>query len=56
MKYVGLDNVYFWSENTTTLVDAQEVFPKVSKTIENGQVVIIREGVKYNVVGAVIEK
>ena len=51
-----IDNVYFWTDGPTTLLDAQEVFPKVSKTIENGQVVIIREGVKYNVVGAVIEK
>ena len=40
----------------TTLLDAQEVATKVSKTIENGQIVIIRDGVKYNVVGAVIEK
>lgn len=52
----SVDNVYFWKDGTTTLIDAQEVFPKVSKTIENGQVVIIREGVKYNVVGAVIEQ
>ena len=53
---VALDNIYFWTDGTTTLIDAQEIFPKVSKTIENGQVVIIRDGVKYNVVGAVIEK
>ena len=52
----SVDNVYFWKDGTTALIDAQEVFPKVSKTIENGQVVIIRDGVKYNVVGAVIEK
>ena len=39
-----------------TAVDATEVAPKVSKTIENGQLVIIRDGVKYNVVGNVIEK
>ena len=52
----SVDNVYFWKDGTTTLIDAQKVFPKVSKMIENGQVVIIRDGVKYNVVGAVIEK
>ena len=40
----------------TTLLDAQEVFPKVSKMIENGQVVIIREGVKYDVTGRAIER
>ena len=53
---VALDNIYFWKDGTSTAVDANEVAPKVSKMIENGQVVIIREGVKYNVVGAVIEK
>ncbi|MGN0235212.1 MAG: discoidin domain-containing protein [Paludibacteraceae bacterium] len=52
----SVDNVYFWKGGKTTLLDAQEVFPKVSKTIENGQLVIIRDGVKYNVVGSVIEK
>ncbi len=51
-----IDNVYFYKNGTSTLVEAKEVFPKVSKTIENGQVVIIREGLKYNVVGSVIEK
>ena len=51
-----IDNVYFWTDGPMKLLDAQEVFPKVSKMIENGQVVIIRKGVKYNVVGAVIEK
>ncbi len=39
-----------------TAIDATEVAPKVTKTIENGQLVIIRDGVKYNVVGNVIEK
>ena len=39
----------------TTLLDAQEVFPKVSKMIEDGQVVIIREGVKYDVTGRAIK-
>ena len=57
VKYVGLDNVYFWKNSGgATSLDAAEAAPKVSKTIENGQVVIIRDGVKYNVVGAVIEK
>lgn len=55
-QIIALDNVYFWSENTTTQLEEQEVAPKVTKTIENGQLVIIRDGVKYNVVGSVIEK
>ena len=52
----SVDNVYFWKDGTSTQLDAAAVATKVSKTIENGQVVIIRDGVKYNVVGAVIEK
>lgn len=56
VSMVIIDNVYAWKNGTSTAVDANEVAPKVSKMIENGQVVIIREGVKYNVVGAVIEK
>ena len=64
IKYVGLngvsmviiDNVYAWKEGTSTAVDNAEISAKVTKTIENGQLVIIRDGVKYNVVGSVIEK
>ena len=56
VSMVIIDNVYAWKNGTSTAVDANEVATKVSKTIENGQVVIIRDGVKYNVVGAVIEK
>ena len=54
-RYVlALDNIYFWTDGISTLLEEQEVAPKVSKTIENGQVVIIREGVRYNVMGNVI--
>lgn len=50
----SVDNVYFWKEGPATGVDAAEVAPVVVKTIENGQVVIIRDGVRYNVMGNVI--
>lgn len=64
IKFVGLngvsmviiDNVYAWKNGTSTAVDANEVATKVSKMIENGQVVIIREGVKYDVTGRAIER
>ena len=64
IKFVGLngvsmviiDNVYAWKNGTSTAVDAQEVATKVSKMIENGQVVIIREGVKYDVTGRAIKR
>lgn len=54
-RYVlALDNIYFWTDGISTLLEEQEVAPKVSKTIENGQLVIIRDGVRYNVMGNVI--
>lgn len=49
-----IDNVYFWGYITgleRTMGTAVAV-----KTIENGRLVIIRNGVKYNVAGSVIEK
>ncbi|MDY4514276.1 MAG: hypothetical protein SPD96_04765 [Paludibacteraceae bacterium] len=56
VSMVIIDNVYAWKNGTSTAVDANEVATKVSKTIENGQVVIIREGVKYDVTGRAIER
>ncbi len=55
VSMVIIDNVYAWKNGTSTAVDAQEVATKVSKMIENGQVVIIREGVKYDVTGRAIK-
>lgn len=40
---------------TTDAIDNTTVAEKAVKVIENGQLVIIRNGVKYNAVGAVIE-
>lgn len=51
-----IDNVYFYKNGTSTLIEAKEVFLKATKTIENGQLVIIREGIRYDVTGCVIEK
>ena len=51
---VALDNIYFWKDGTSTQLDAAAVATNVSKMIENGQVVIIREGVKYDVTGRAI--
>ena len=50
-----IDNVYFWKNGTSTQLDGAAVATKVSKMIENGQVVIIREGVKYDVTGRAIK-
>lgn len=51
-----IDNVYFWKNGTSTQLDAAAVATNVSKMIENGQIVIIREGVKYDVTGRAIER
>ena len=39
---------------TTTFIDEPVVKENIIKTIENGQVVIIRDGVRYNVLGATL--
>ncbi|MGN1247648.1 MAG: hypothetical protein ACI4UO_03580, partial [Paludibacteraceae bacterium] len=49
-----LDNVYFWGYITE--LEQATGTATVVKTIENGRLVIIRNGVKYNVAGSVIEK
>lgn len=59
IKFVGLNNtndiavtnVYFWKSTTPTAIDNLETV-KVLKTIENGQIVIIKNGVRYNAQGA----
>lgn len=64
MKFTGLgnsanrqkltfDNVYFYKEAsvTPTSIDNTNAEVKAVKVIENGQLVIIKNGVKYNVLG-----
>ena len=41
--------------NTPTDVETIEVKANVTKSIENGQLVILRNGVKYNVQGQIIK-
>ena len=42
-------------ERGTTAIDNTEIDAKVVKTFENGQLVIIKNGVKYNATGAIIK-
>ena len=49
-----IDNVYFWGYVTALEQPADTLTPV--KVIENGQVVILREGVKYDVTGRAIER
>jgi len=50
-KELFIDNVYFYKDSAETAID-QVIEPlKAKKIIENGQLVIIRDGRKYNVLG-----
>jgi len=49
-----IDNVYFWADSTGTAIDEVAEPVQVRKMIENGQLVIIKNGVRYNVAGQVI--
>ena len=48
-----IDNVYFYNPNGTA-VDNITVQKHAAKRIENGQLIIIRDGVKYDITGSVI--
>ena len=50
---VLIDNVYFFKENTTGISEVESA-AKVQKVIENGQLIIIKNGVRYDAMGAVI--
>ncbi|MCQ2203142.1 MAG: hypothetical protein MJZ15_01745 [Bacteroidales bacterium] len=49
--------VIFYNENNSTPVEDIEAenASKVVKTIENGQIIIIKNGVKYNVLGQIVK-
>lgn len=50
-----IDNVYFYKDSAETAIDQIVEPQKAVKTIENGQLVIIRDGMKYNVMGAQVK-
>ena len=59
-KIENVDNntIYIRSiaiDDSATAIDNTVIAPKAVKLIENGQLVIIRDGVRYNSVGQVIE-
>ena len=49
-----IDNVYFFQEEQTEGLNAVETGVKVRKVIENGQLIIIKNGARYDVTGAQI--
>ncbi len=46
-----IDNVYFYKQGTSGIIDATVSTSRVKKTIENGQLVITRDGTRYNAIG-----
>ena len=52
-KTCFFDNIYFYSKpaTPTSIIEAADNSEKAVKVIENGQLVIIREGVRYNAQG-----
>lgn len=51
----SVDNVYFWKNDNTGLDNIQTDTPQVQKLFVNGQLVIIRDGIRYNALGQLIE-
>lgn len=46
-----IDNVYFYKQGKTTTIDATLSTSPAKKIIENGQLIITRDGVRYNAMG-----
>lgn len=51
----SVDNFYFWTTATSALPNLTDTEPAVTKIIQNGQLVIIRNGIRYDVLGNVIQ-
>lgn len=54
-KDLFIDNVYFFKESSATACGNVETETKAIKVLENGQLIIIKNGVRYNVQGAKIK-
>lgn len=56
LKCFFVDNVYFYKDNgPNTGIESPAVTENVQKYIINGQLIIVRDGVRYNALGQVIE-
>ena len=49
-----IDNVYFYKDNATAIDHVVEP-AKATKLIENGQLIIIKNGIRYNVAGQMVK-
>lgn len=52
-KQFFIDNVYFWGEKTA--LDNHIVRPSAQKIVENGRLVIISNGVHYDILGNIVQ-
>lgn len=55
VSMVIIDNVYAWKDGTSTSIMDVNTLPETTKTIIDGQLIIIRDGIRYNAQGQVIE-
>lgn len=50
-----IDNVYFFKEEGGSAIDNAVETMKAQKLIENGQLIIIKNGIRYNVAGQIVK-
>ena len=51
-KQFFIDNVYFWGENTA--VENRPVYYNTQKLLENGRLIIISNGIRYDILGNIL--
>ena len=51
-KQFFIDNVYFWGDNTA--VENHKVQHNVQKVLENGRLIIISNGIRYDILGNIL--
>lgn len=51
-KQFFIDNVYFWGENTA--VENRPVYHNTQKLLENGRLIIISNGIRYDILGNIL--
>ena len=51
-KQFFIDNVYFWGDNTA--VENRPVYHNTQKLLENGRLIIISNGIRYDILGNIL--
>ena len=50
-----IDNVYFWKDSAETAIDEVVEPVQVRKELKNGQLIIIKNGVRYDITGQIVK-